>query len=98
MVVVHAPQWRHECNIGWKLVPLAEDHGARSAGATHHYVMDGGWDPPGTVRECGDCGKTWVGYRQDPRLGGGYVSTTTQWRPEGILARWWRTRKTGGKA
>lgn len=47
------------------------------------------FDPPGTMRQCGMCGKTWVAYRDELDLG--YVGV--KWRREGRLARWWRERR-----
>lgn len=91
---VHEPLRKHECRIGWRAVPLPEGHGARTAGYTTHLVMDGQWDPPGTVRECDDCGKTWVGYREKFTPGmRGHILLTTQWRAEGRFERWRRERR-----
>lgn len=46
-------------------------------------------DPAGTVRQCAECGRTWVAY-PPPRVSPGMQLVLTQWRREGRIARWWR--------
>lgn len=55
-------------------------------------ILDGSFDPVGTVRECAPCGKSWVAYRdeRDP----GYMGV--KWKPEGWLARRRRLRVPSG--
>ena len=48
------------------------------------------WAAPGTVAECGECGKTWVAYKQEYA---NMVDFTTHWRPEKRLERWRRERR-----
>jgi len=52
---------------------------------------DGTWsllyDPPGTVRACDECGRTWVAEKPPPGL------MPSVWRPEGRIARWRRERR-----
>ncbi len=50
-----------------------------------------GSDPVGTVRAC-ECGKTWVAH-DPPEVYRGQQSISTEWRPEGRFARWWRERR-----
>lgn len=54
-------------------------------------------DAPGTVRACGDCGKTWVAYRPTYRLPGTsgqvWAPEVVLWRPEGRIERWRRERR-----
>lgn len=95
--VVHKPARNHQCNIGWKPAPLPAGHVARTAGFESHWVMDGAYDPPGTIRQCGECGKTWVGYRTKAPAHGMHT-LTTQWRPEGLLERWRRQRRAAREA
>ena len=54
------------------------------------YWHDAWNDPAGTVRECTECGKSWVAYRPHPRSG--YMGVL--WRREGWLARRRRRRAT----
>lgn len=60
-------------------------------GPNDYGYWDVGWnDPPGTVRECTECGKSWVAYR--PRPHSGYMGVL--WCREGWLARRRRHRRT----
>lgn len=94
---IHRPAQPHRCQVGWKPMPLPDDHPARSLGSTHHMVMHGAYDPPGTVRECETCGKTWIGYREKVPARGMHT-LTTQWRPEGRFERWRRQRRSARHA
>jgi hypothetical protein len=81
--IVYEPQ-RHICE-GLSGVNLGEYRGVHSEW----------WYPDinqmyrlrdGTVRECGECGKTWV-------AGSTQSLMVNVWREEGRFERWWRERK-----
>lgn len=87
MTLVHAPQRKHSCDIGWELVPWPEDaNPSPPPGYTHKYEMVHWDDDPGTVRQCPVCGKTWVAVKNRPGMAGVY------WRRERWLERRVRTR------
>lgn len=58
---------------------------------TYGHWLDHWDDPAGTVRQCPDCGRSWVAYRPYPASG--YMGVL--WRREGWLAHWRRVRRTG---
>lgn len=85
--VVQTPDRGHACNIGWKSVPLPDDHSSRKLGFTSYFV-----DAPyarslvGTVVAC-ECGRTWVAHYPYSNV------LVASWRPEGRFARWRRERR-----
>lgn len=73
MRIVHAPEPKHSC-------------GPNNKG---HMGMNNWNEPPGTVIECSECGKSWVAYRPNPQSG--YMGVL--WRREGIFERRRRLKK-----
>jgi hypothetical protein len=94
--VVHGPLRRHHCGVGsngdwWTSRPLPDDHHLRAAGITDYLTPVGEFDPPGTIRACPDCDRTWVAHTRPP--GARWIDLSTCWRPEGRIARWRRQRR-----
>ena len=88
MTLVHAPERKHDCDIGWELVPWPPDATPPPPpGITGRYEMVHTSDDPGTVRQCPECGRCWVAERNRPGMAGVY------WRPERRLERWRRERR-----
>ena len=86
-VVVHQPPQPHKCRIE----PDVRNRQINLPGGPVTVPM-ADYDPPGTVRACTECGRTWVAYRLPPQAG--YAAGfNIRWRPEGRLARWWRARR-----
>lgn len=85
--VVYRPDSPHRC----RMVPDVRNREIKIPGGTATVPM-ADFDPPGTVRACTECGRTWVSYRFPPQ--GGYAAGyDIRWRREGRLARWWRERR-----
>lgn len=72
-------------NIVYRPEPAACSCGPNKYGYWHSHCSDA----PRTVRECDECGASWVAYRDafDP----GFVGV--KGRREGSIARWRRRRR-----
>lgn len=86
--VIHQPEQPHVCQVGCETYELSEGDPLRELGYVGVNPFAHRFDPAGTVRQCGECGRRWtaVAFRQPGRLG-------VEWVPESRLARWWRERR-----
>jgi hypothetical protein len=86
--ILYQPPPKHRCDVGWSDRKIEFPSSPPDV-----VVMRGQWDPPGTVRACDVCGRTWKAYPYYHPPGDGWSPRTIWWRREGLLARWWRQRK-----
>lgn len=85
MALVHEPARKHSCDIDWETVPWPPDATpAPPPGITHRAEMVHRNDPPGTVRQCDECGRFWKAVRNRPGMAGVW------WRREVTWERWAR--------
>lgn len=82
MSLIHVPGRKHSCDIDWETVPweMPEHptiwHPVPPPGVTHRMQPAHRYDPPGTVRQCPECGRYWRAERNRPGIAGVF------WRPE----------------
>ena len=85
MSLIHVPQAAHGCGISWETY--------RSDDGQNYLREVNRWDAPGTVRQCGECGKFWVA-EQYPEVHYGMQSLGVFWRPEKRRERRRRQRQS----
>jgi len=93
--LIYQPEPGHRCPVtaggSWfETRELPTDSYSRLQGFTTYAAFIHEHDRPGTVRACGECGRTWVAHKNpsDNVL-------VSRWRREGRAARWWRELMQG---
>ena len=87
MTLVHTPERKHSCDIDWETRPVTSGPFCTPGETKHAAYMVHRNDPPGTVRQCPECGKFWVAERNRPGMAGVF------WRPEKRRERRQRERR-----
>ena len=76
--VVSTPARPHRCHIDWEVDPET------------HAIRQINWnDPPGTIRECDECGTHWIA-KKHPRVYSGQQRYGVYWERVRERRKWWR--------